>query len=106
VGICQATSFEEEEEEGLSAMAYHWLNGEDIVREKHGVSLHLRSLVLEGAGQKGKAFSDSGVHRALLEKISCLVLLLPLQPATLPAARGEANHTENLISDIFAETVV
>ena len=80
---------EEEEEEGrFSATTYHRLNGENIIREKHGVSLHLCPLVLEGAGEKGKAFSESGVHRALLEKIIRLVILLPLQPVTQPAAMG------------------
>lgn len=79
---------EEKEEEGrFSATAYHRLNGEDLIREEHGVSLHLRSPVLEGAGEKGKAFLESGVPQALLEKI-LLVLLLPLQPATQPAATG------------------
>ena len=95
MGVCQATSSEQEEEEGLSAMAYHRLNGEDIVGEKHGVSLHLGSLVLEGAGQKAKAFLDSGVHRALLEKISRLVLFLPLQPVTPPAATGRGKPSIN-----------
>lgn len=88
----ELTSFrEEEEEEGrFSAIAYHRLQGEDIIGGKQGVSLHLCPLVLKRVGEKGKAFLESGVHRALLEKILHPVWFLPLQPATQP--RGETSH--------------
>ena len=87
-GICQVTSSreEEEEEERFSAITYHRLNGKNITGEKHRVFLHLCPLVLEGTGEKGKAFLERGVHCTLLEKRIPLILLLLLQPATAPAA--------------------
>lgn len=80
-GTCQVTSAREEKEGRFSAIAYQRLKGEHVVGEKHGVSLRLGPLVLEGAGEKGKAFSESGVPLALPQTTIHLVLFLPLQPA-------------------------
>lgn len=64
----------------FSAVTYHGLNGENIIAERHGVSLHLCPLVLEGAAGKGRVFSEEGDHPVPLRRIIQLALFLPLQP--------------------------
>lgn len=75
-GICQVTSFRDEEEEEeekqegrFSAITYLWLKGENVTAEQHGVSWHLCPLTPEAVGEKSKAFSVTGVHPALLQNI-------------------------------------
>jgi len=70
------------------AVAYHWLDGEDVIGEEHGVSLHFCTVVLEDTGENREAFLQGGVHHALINEAIHLILLLPPQPVTQPGATG------------------
>lgn len=87
-GCAERPHFGRRRRERFSAVAYHWLDGEDVVGEEHGVPPHLGPLVVEDAGQHAEALSQSGVHGALLDEAIHLALLLLLQPATQPEATG------------------
>lgn len=73
----------------LYACAHQGLDSENVIQEEHAVCLNQLSLILKGAGNNGKTFSERRINNTLFEKLICLVLFLFHQIFTDPKEKQE-----------------
>lgn len=73
----------------LYVCAHQGFNSENVIQEEHAVCPNQLSLILKGAGNNGKTFSERRINNALFKELIGLILFLFDQIFTDPKEKQE-----------------